>query len=133
VAAWKPEVIYLKDQGGLLTPDRTRTLLPIIVENAGSIPVEVHSHCTTGLAPLVYMEALALGVPTLHTGVPPLAEGSAQPSVLATARNARLMGHSHNLDEALLADISKRLTAIAVQDGMPIGAPMEYDQAQYIH
>jgi len=133
VAAWKPEVIYLKDQGGLLTPDRIRTLLPIIVENAGSIPVEVHSHCTTGLAPLVYMEALALGVPTLHTGVPPLAEGSAQPSVLATARNARLMGHSHNLDEALLADISKRLTAIAVQDGMPIGAPMEYDQAQYIH
>jgi oxaloacetate decarboxylase alpha subunit len=133
VAAWEPEVIYLKDQGGLLTPDRTRALLPIIVENAGAIPVEVHSHCTTGLAPLVYMEALALGVPTLHTGIPPLAEGSAQPSVLATLRNARMMGHSHNLDEDLLADIARRLTAIARQDGMPIGVPMEYDQAQYIH
>lgn len=133
VAAWEPDVIYLKDQGGLMTPDRIRTLLPIIVENAGAIPVEVHSHCTTGLAPLVYMEALALGVPTLHTGIPPLAEGSAQPSVLSCARNARMMGHSHNLDEELLADIARRLTAIAGQDGMPIGAPMQYDQAQYIH
>jgi oxaloacetate decarboxylase alpha subunit len=76
---------------------------------------------------------LAFGVPTLHTGIPPLAEGSAQPSVLSTARNARLMGHSHNLDEALLADIARRLTAIARADGMPIGAPMQYDQAQYIH
>ena len=133
VAAWEPDVIYLKDQGGLMTPDRIRTLLPIIAENAGAIPVEVHSHCTTGLAPLVYMEALALGVPTLHTGIPPLAEGSAQPSVLSTARNARMMGHSHNLDEELLSDIARRLCAIAAQDGMPIGAPMQYDQAQYIH
>ena len=132
-AAWNPEVIYLKDQGGLVTPDRLRTLLPIIVENAGGIPVEVHSHCTTGLAPLVYMEALSLGVPTLHTGIPPLAEGAAQPSVLATARNARLMGHKHNLDEELLANISARLTAIARVDAMPEGAPMEYNQAQYIH
>ncbi|NQV54382.1 MAG: hypothetical protein HQ503_00860 [Rhodospirillales bacterium] len=132
-AAYDPEVIYLKDQGGLMTVDRLRTLMPVIMENAGDIPVEIHSHCTTGLAPLVYMEALALGVPTLHTGIPPLAGGSAQPSVLSTAKNARLMGHTHNLDEDLLSDISARLTAIAEHDNMPHGAPMEYDHSQYIH
>ena len=132
-ATFEPEVIYLKDAGGLLTPDRIRTLIPIIVENAGGIPVELHSHCTTGLAPLVYMEALKLGVPTLHTGIPPLAEGSAQPSVLAAARNARLMGHSHNLDEDLLQSVSERLTAIAHQDNLPVGEPTQYDYWQYIH
>ena len=89
ILAFKPDAIYLKDQGGLLTVDRLRTLLPVIVQNANGIPVELHSHCTTGLADLVYMEALKLGVRRLHTGVPPLANGSAQPSVFSVAANAR--------------------------------------------
>ncbi len=132
-AAFKPDVIYLKDQGGLLTVDRIRTLIPIMQENCAGIPMEIHSHCTTGLAPLVYMEALELGIPTLHTGVPPLANSSGQPSVLDTAKNARLMGYSHDLDEALLARIAERFTEIARQDNMPIGATTKYDYAQYIH
>ena len=132
-AALKPDAIYLKDQGGLLTIDRLRTLMPIIMKEAGDVPVELHSHCTTGLAPLVYAEALKLGVKTLHCGIPPLADGPAQPSVLALIRNARLMGYSIDLDEALLQSVSKRLYAIARQDNMPLGEPMRYDYAQYIH
>ncbi len=133
VVAFEPDVIYLKDQGGLLTPDSLRSLLPIIVENAGDVPVELHSHCTTGLAPLVYLEALKLGVQTLHTAVPPLADGSSQPSVFEVARNARLMGHSTTIDEDVLRPVSESLTAIARQEGLPIGAPSRYDYAQYIH
>jgi len=76
ILPFKPDVIYLKDQGGLLTVDRARTLLPVILQNANGVPVELHSHCTTGLADLVYLEALRLGVRTLHTAVPPLAQGS---------------------------------------------------------
>jgi oxaloacetate decarboxylase (Na+ extruding) subunit alpha len=130
---FKPDAIYLKDQGGLLTVDRARTLLPIIVENANGITVELHSHCTTGLAPLVYLEALQFGVRTLHTAVPPLAQGSSQPSVFNVARNARLMGHCTIVDENLLRAVSERLTAIANREKLPIGAPLEYDSAQYIH
>jgi oxaloacetate decarboxylase alpha subunit len=132
-AALKPDAIYLKDQGGLLTVDRLRTLVPIIMKEAGDIPVELHSHCTTGLAPLVYTEALKLGVKTLHCGIPPLADGPAQPSVLDTIRNARLLGYSIDLDEKLLQSVSQRLYAVARQDNMPLGEPMRYDYAQYIH
>ncbi len=130
---FKPDAIYLKDQGGLLTVDRVRTLIPMILQNAGGVPVELHSHCTTGLAPLVYLEALQLGVRTLHTAVPPLANGSSQPSVLNVATNARLMGYSPRVDEMRLRSVAERLTAIAKQERMPIGAPLEYDHAQYIH
>jgi oxaloacetate decarboxylase alpha subunit len=130
---FKPDVIYLKDQGGLLTVERIRTLIPVILSNAGDVPVELHSHCTTGLAPSVYMEALKLGINTLHTGVPPLADGSAQPSVLNVAKNARLMGYAPRVDETLLESISRRLTAFAIQDNMPLGAPLEFDYGQYIH
>jgi oxaloacetate decarboxylase alpha subunit len=64
--------------------------------------------------------------------VPPLAEGSAQPSVLSTAENARRNGFSHNLDMELLQSISERLMQVARADAMPIGVPMQYDYAQYI-
>ncbi len=130
---FKPDVIYVKDQGGLLTVDRVRTLLPAILQNADGMPVELHSHCTTGLADLVYLEALRLGVRTLHTAVPPLAQGSSQPSVFTVAKNARLSGFSPQVDEKILRSVSERLMAIAKQEKLPVGAPLEYDYAQYIH
>jgi oxaloacetate decarboxylase alpha subunit len=130
---FKPNAIYLKDQGGLLTVDRARTLLPAIMQNTGGIPLELHSHCTTGQAELVYLEAMKLGVPTLHTAVPPLANGPSQPSVLNVASNARVLGHSVSVDESLLRSVAERLTAFAKQDGLPIGAPLEHDAAQYVH
>lgn len=130
---FKPDAIYLKDQGGLLTVDRLRTLLPTIVQNADGIPVELHSHCTTGLADLVYLEALKLGVGTLHAAIPPLANGSGQPSALNVIRNAQILGHSFDVDEKLLHSVSERLMAMAKQDKLPIGAPLEYDYGQYIH
>ncbi|OLT21334.1 hypothetical protein BJF78_34355 [Pseudonocardia sp. CNS-139] len=128
-----PDVIYIKDAGGLLTVDRIRTLLPPILAAAGDIPVELHSHCTTGLAPLVYLEALQLGVRTLHCGIPPLADGSAQPSVLDVAHNARVLGYEPAVDEELLRSISARLAGFARQDGLPPGAPLAYDRNHYRH
>ena len=133
VLAFKPDAIYLKDQGGLLTVDRLRTLLPVILQNAGGISVELHSHCTTGLAPLLYLEALKLGVAILHTAVPPLADGSSQPSVFNIAANARLLGYVPRIDENELRTAAARLTAIAREERLPIGAPLEYDYGQYIH
>ncbi len=132
-ASLKPDIIYLKDQGGLLTLDRIRTLVPIMVEAAGSIPVEYHGHCMTGLAPSLYLEALKLGIKTLHTGIPPLAEGPAQPSILNVARNARALGYGTRVDEALLKSVSRRLTEFARRDNKPLGGPLEYDTAQYVH
>lgn len=133
ILAFEPDVIYLKDQGGLLTVDRIRTLLPAIVEAAGKTKVELHSHCTTGQADLVYLEALGLGIDTVHTAVPPLAEGSSQPSVLNVAENARQLGFTPHFDEKITRSIAERLTQFARQDGLPIGGPTRYEYSQYVH
>ena len=133
ILPFKPDVIYLEDQCGILTVDRARTLLPAIVQNAGAVPVELHAHCTTGQAPFVYLEALGLGIRTLHTALPPLADGPSQPSVFNIAHNARLLGHRMALDEDALHRAADTLTAIGKSEKLPIGAPLEYDQAQYIH
>ncbi len=132
-AKLKPDSIYLKDPIGLLTPERTRTIIPAIVQNSGGLPVELHSHCTTGLAPLCYLEAVKLGVRTLHTGIPPLANGSALPSVLNVAKNARLLGYGSRIDESAIKPIADHFSLIARREGLPIGVPLEYDYAQYIH
>ena len=131
--ALKVPVILLKDPGGLLTPERIRTLVPAILKNAGETPVELHSHCTTGLAPLCYLEAVKRGIRTLHTGIPPLANGSAQPSVLSMANNLRHLGYVPRLDEAAVAAVSDHLQYVAKREGRPIGAPVEYDEYQYVH
>src|SRR5262249_56355042 len=83
----KPFRLCLKDPGGLLTPERIRTLVPVILKKAAGIPVELHSHCTTGLGPLVALEAVRLGIRIVNTGVPPLADGSALPSIFNSAHN----------------------------------------------
>src|SRR5205807_9223333 len=56
--ALKPDYVCLKYPGGLLTPERSASLVKVIQENAPGIPIELHVHCTTGLGPLCALEAI---------------------------------------------------------------------------
>ena len=132
-ATLKPFRLCLKDPGGLLTPERTRTLVPVILANANGIPVELHSHCTTGLGPLVALEAVRLGIRIVNTGIPPLADGSALPSIFNVARNLRALGYQPVIDEAVLHPVSAHFNVIAKREGFPIGVPAEYDEEIYQH
>ena len=133
LAALRPFRICLKDPGGLLTPDRLRTLVPAVLANVGDIHVELHSHCTTGLGPLNALEAVRLGIRTINTGVPPLANGTALPNVFNVAANLRAMGYAPVFDEGAVRAASATLTTIAAHEGLPPGEPVEYDAAQYQH
>ena len=132
-AAIRPYRICFKDVGGLLTPDRARTLIPIILQNAGDVPVEYHAHCNNGLAPLCYLEAAKLGITTLHTAIPPLANGSSQPSILNVAKNLRALGYTPVINEEEVKPIEEHFTAVAGRDGLPIGKPFAYEESQYLH
>ena len=125
--------ICLKDPGGLLTPERTRTLVKIISEEVKSIPLEIHSHCTTGLGPLCYLEAVKMGVRILHTAIPPLANASSNPSIFNIVNNLNAMGYTSTIRETDLKPVAKQLTFIAKREGLPIGLPVEYDYYQYLH
>src|SRR5690606_20547269 len=56
------DAFYIKDPGGLLTPQRARTLIPAILAEIGDKPLELHNHCTIGLAEPACLEAAELGV-----------------------------------------------------------------------
>ncbi|HEY7712974.1 MAG TPA: hypothetical protein VIE90_00610 [Candidatus Binatia bacterium] len=125
--------LCLKDPGGLLTPERVQTLVPIMFANANGIPIELHTHCTTGLGPLCCLEAVKLGIKTVNTALPPLADGSSNPSLFNVARNLRALGYQTLIDEEVLKPVSHHFTYIAKREGFPIGEPVEYDYAQYQH
>ena len=125
--------ICLKDPGGLLTPERTRTLVPVVLQNAKGIPVELHTHCNTGLGPLCCLEAIKLGIKSVNTAIPPLADSSSNPSVFNVASNARALGYTPTVDEEALRPVESHFTAIAHREGLPIGVPLHYDCFHYMH
>lgn len=125
--------IFIKDVDGLLTPERTRTLVPAVLKNIDDIPLEIHGHCTTGLAPICYVEAVKLGVTTVHTAVSPLANGPSQPSAENILKNLSYLGFPTDVDEVALKEMSEHFRYIAEREGFPKGAPVEYDLFQYDH
>lgn len=127
------DALMLKDAGGLLTVDRIRTLVPALQQAAGKVPIELHSHCMTGLAPLVYMEAARLGVDQLHLSIAPLANGAAQPATQTIVRALRDEGFEIDVDDKLVADVSDHFRTVAEVEGKPLGVPLEYDPFHYRH
>ncbi len=127
------DAIMLKDSGALLTPDRIRTIVPALKAVMGGRPLELHSHCNTGLAPLVYLEAAKLGVEQLHTSIAPLASGPAQPATQLMLRNLAVSGFQTRVDRAKIDFVSDYLTDLAAREGFPAGAAMDYDAFHYQH
>lgn len=132
-AALRPYRICFKDVGGLLTPERTRQVARIIRDAVGDIPLEFHAHSNNGLAPINVLEAVKEGIHIIHTAMPPLANGTSQPSIFNVAGNLRAMGYSPAIDEAPLRPATERLTGIAHRHDLPIGQPREFDYTQYAH
>ncbi|PWU25169.1 MAG: biotin carboxyl carrier protein [Candidatus Rokuibacteriota bacterium] len=125
--------LYLKDPGGLVTPAAVRELAPHFLRAAGGRPVELHSHCTIGLAPFVYVEGLRSGFRVLHTAVAPLARGTSNPAAESTLRDLQAEGFSHRLDLDSLAAVSEHFRALGREKGLPVGQAQEFDATYYHH
>ncbi len=125
--------LYLKDPGGLLTPEAVRELAPHFIAAAGERTVELHSHCTIGLAPRVYVEGVRAGFGVVHTASGALSRGTSQPEATSTARNLEAAGYDHPLDLEAQEIVSEHFDELARAKGLTPGAPQEFDVAYYQH
>jgi pyruvate carboxylase subunit B len=79
LAAMGVDDIVVKDTSGLLSPRVTWQLVTALRESV-ALPVVVHSHCASGMAPMAYMAAVEAGASGLDTAMSPLAWGASQPA-----------------------------------------------------
>lgn len=127
------ERLCFKDPGGLLTPESTRRLVPLILREANGKPVEFHTHCNTGLGSICCLEAIKLGIASINTAIPPLADGSSNPSLFNVAMNTRALGYQTMVDEDAVKPVRDHFTRVAKQENLPIGRPLEYDAFHPLH
>jgi oxaloacetate decarboxylase alpha subunit len=125
--------IGLKDPSGLLTPQRAGTLLPALRDAAGTTPLEVHTHCRSGLGELALIESVKLGADIVHTGVRPLASSDALPEVRFVADQLRKLGFDVALDDKDLERMEAYFTQVAIENDKPLGTPRRYDPFLYEH
>jgi len=71
--------IAIKDMAGLLTPYGTYELVKAIKDNV-PLPLAIHSHATSGLAPLCQMKAIEAGVDRIDTAISSFAGGTSHPA-----------------------------------------------------
>ncbi|MGH7684036.1 MAG: pyruvate carboxylase subunit B, partial [Vulcanimicrobiaceae bacterium] len=127
------DAVFLKDPSGLLTPERAKTLIPALREAVGSLPLQLHTHCLTGLAPVAALQAIESGVDVVHTATSVLANGASQPSTEWVAQNAQRMGFGVDLDLDALQPVREHFRYVAQREGKPLGKIAEYDPFHYEH
>ncbi|ASJ01206.1 pyruvate/oxaloacetate carboxyltransferase [Thermococcus gorgonarius] len=101
------DVITIKDMAGLLTPWKAYELVSEIKETYG-VPVNVHTHSTTGMAVATYMKAVEAGADYIDTAISPLAFGTAQPGI-QTVWHALPEAVGSHLDRELIHEVSRYL------------------------
>jgi oxaloacetate decarboxylase alpha subunit len=74
-----------------------------------------------------------LGLRIVNTALPPLADDASLPSLFSVAQNLRSMGFETGIDEESLLPVEAYFTRIAQREGFPVGRPVQYDCAQYVH
>ncbi|MCX9025292.1 MAG: sodium-extruding oxaloacetate decarboxylase subunit alpha [Candidatus Methanoperedens sp.] len=98
--------LCIKDMAGLISPQNAFDLVSALKEEI-SIPIDLHSHCTSGMAPMSYMFACEAGVDILDTAFSPFAWGTSQPPTETTVAALRGTPYDTGLDLLLLTEIKK--------------------------
>lgn len=127
------DALYIKDVGGLLTPQRARTLIPAILAEIGAKPLELHAHCTIGLAELAYIDGAAYGAETVQCASGAAADGPSNPPAERVLANLKAMGHAVLVDEDALAEVTRYFNALAEAEDLPAGQPRAFDAAYLRH
>jgi pyruvate/oxaloacetate carboxyltransferase len=127
------DFLCVKDPTGLLTPERGATLFPAIVQAAGGVPLQLHSHCQSGLAPRVYEAAMKSGFRFGYTASEPLANGASLPATEEVNEIACRLGFETSMDREILKTVAGYFRWLCIREEKPCGQVAQYDAALYEH
>ena len=105
IEAMGADSICIKDMAGLLLPYTTTELVKALKETT-SLPIELHTHYTSGEASMAYMKAAEAGVDILDCAMSPFALGTSQPATEVMVAAFKGTPYDTGLDLDLLAEIA---------------------------
>lgn len=112
--------ICIKDMAGILTPAVVRDLIPALKE-VTDLPIEVHTHATSGTSEMTYLAAVEAGADIIDTAISPLAGGTSQPATESLDVVFKELGYDTGLDSSSLIKISdhfKPIKAKYIEEGI---------------
>ncbi|MGN0658221.1 MAG: oxaloacetate decarboxylase subunit alpha [Emergencia sp.] len=97
--------ICIKDMAGILTPAAASELVAAL-KHAVSVPLQLHSHCTSGVAPITYVRGVEAGCDIIDTAISPFSMGTSQPATEVMVETFRGTDYDTGLDQNLLSEIA---------------------------
>ena len=97
--------ICIKDMAGLLVPNKATELVQAL-KDGSSLPIQLHTHYTSGVASMTYLKAVEAGCDVIDTAISPLALGTSQPATAVMAKTFEGTEFDPGLDQKLLAEIA---------------------------
>ena len=98
--------LAIKDMAGILTPGAARELTAALVKALPNMPIQVHSHMTSGMAAAMYMAAVEAGAGCVDTAISTMSSFSSQPPAETMVSILESEGFDTGLDVAALAKIN---------------------------
>lgn len=90
------ESICIKDMAGILSPDAAFLLISELKKKV-SVPIVLHSHCSTGLAYMSYLKAIEAGVDVIDTAISSFAGGTSQPATEVMVKTVTGLGYQTDI------------------------------------
>ncbi|MCR5148645.1 MAG: oxaloacetate decarboxylase subunit alpha [Eubacterium sp.] len=103
--------ICIKDMAGLLVPYEAERLVKALKEGT-SLPIQLHTHYTSGVAAMTYMKAVEAGCDVIDTAMSPMAMGTSQPATEVLVETFKGTPYDTGLDQNLLAEIADYFTPL---------------------
>ena len=97
--------ICIKDMAGLLVPYEAEALVKVLKAST-KLPIQLHTHYTSGVASMTYMKAVEAGCDIIDTAMSPFALGTSQPATEVMCETFRDTPFDTGLDQKLLAEIA---------------------------
>ena len=98
--------LCIKDMAGLLTPYKATELVTALKESV-EIPIDLHTHYTSGVASMTYLKAVEAGCDIIDTAMSPFALGTSQPATEVMVETFRGTPYDTGLDQNLLSEIAE--------------------------
>ena len=97
--------ICIKDMAGLLVPYEADRLIRAL-KSATKLPIQLHTHYTSGVASMTYLKAVEAGVDIIDCAISPFALGTSQPATEVMVETFRGTPYDSGYDQNLLAEIA---------------------------